>query len=195
MIVKGPDVAYGVIKDISRNIRCFTGEKRIEELTSVILNNANFYTWSGSSTPKHHHYGKHGLIVHTKEVIKLCLKCNTTTYACIDQDKLFLAALFHDIGKIHDYRPLDEKLEEWESTEHKTKIHHIYRSAAIWEENAKRLNYKQDYIDDVSHAILAHHGCPEWGSPVKPQTKLAWLLHLCDNISAQMYNLKKAAQC
>jgi 3'-5' exoribonuclease len=75
---------------------------------------------------------------------------------------------------------------EWESTDHKYKIYHITRSNLIWNEMGKKYNLTQDYIDEVSHAILAHHGRLEWKSPVEPQTELAWLLHLSDNLSARM---------
>jgi len=40
--------------------------------------------------------------------------------------------------------------------------------------------------DKVLHAILAHHGCREAGSPVAPKTREAWLVHFCDGISARM---------
>jgi 23S rRNA maturation-related 3'-5' exoribonuclease YhaM len=71
---------------------------------------------------------------------------------------------------------------------HKKRIHHITRSALIWGEIAKDNRYKD--IDEVLHAILAHHGNKEFGSPVSPQTKLAWMLHLCDGISARMNDCK-----
>ena len=32
----------------------------------------------------------------------------------------------------------------------------------------------------------AHHGIRAWGSPVSPNTQLAWLLHLSDNLSARL---------
>jgi 23S rRNA maturation-related 3'-5' exoribonuclease YhaM len=66
-------------------------------------------------------------------------------------------------------------------------IHHISRSAIIWAEAASRLytNYSK-YYEPVLHAILAHHGFREAGSPVAPKTRVAWLVHLCDNISARM---------
>jgi 23S rRNA maturation-related 3'-5' exoribonuclease YhaM len=42
------------------------------------------------------------------------------------------------------------------------------------------------YHDSVLHAILAHHGRREAGSPVAPKSRIAWLVHLSDQISARM---------
>jgi 3'-5' exoribonuclease len=56
----------------------------------------------------------------------------------------------------------------------------------IWNQLAIENKETQQTIDNVLHAILAHHGSREWGSPVVPLTKLAWMLHLCDGISARM---------
>lgn len=149
-----------------------------------IINDEKFFIWSGSSKPYQHHYGKHGLIIHTAEVVSLCLENNSNFVYGINTNELFYAALFHDLGKMSDYSPVEgTDYREWESTHHKRHIHHISRSAIIWHDFATKNNIPED---NVLHAILAHHGQREWGSPVGPNTKLAWMLHLCDGISARM---------
>lgn len=40
-------------------------------------------------------------------------------------------------------------------------------------------------IEEILHCILAHHCEKEWGSPVKPKTKEAWIVHLADQTSAR----------
>jgi 3'-5' exoribonuclease len=44
----------------------------------------------------------------------------------------------------------------------------------------------RDIEEEVLHAILSHHGMRQWGSPVAPKSRLAWLLHLADSMSARM---------
>lgn len=166
----------------------------VRELANHVLNDWRFPLWSGSSKPHQHHYGKGGLVVHTAEVAKLCIENNKLFGSMIPEKNLFLAALFHDAGKMWDYEPIEivgkeKEYKEWQGTSHKRHIHHISRSAFVWKEAAdawpiELLN--QDSIDEIVHAILAHHGQREWGSPVSPNTKLAWMLHLCDGISARM---------
>jgi putative nucleotidyltransferase with HDIG domain len=170
-------------------------------LASLILHNPDFSLWSGSSKPEQHHYGDGGLIIHTAEVVRLCLEVNQSMNAKVNDELLYLAALYHDVGKMWDYEQdivydmldsankfgmnVGKSTGGWSSTEHKYKIHHISRSALVWNLNAQNY-YSSSQIDVVTHAILAHHGFREWGSPVEPRSKMAWILHLCDNLSARL---------
>ena len=54
-------------------------------------------------------------------------------------------------------------------------------------QNKIKFNFTDEH-DEVLHAILSHHGRREYGSPVSPSTRIAWLLHLCDSISARMFD-------
>lgn len=162
-------------------------------LVLPVIDNPKFAIWSGSSKPHQHHYGKGGLITHTLEVIELCMsnyELMKNIYSDMNQnpDMYFLAALYHDVGKMWDYSPVNEDMTEWTGNSHKRKIHHISRSCIEWNLIASQSQIHQSYIDEISHAILAHHGLREWGSPVAPYSRVAWMLHLCDGISARMYD-------
>jgi 3'-5' exoribonuclease len=164
------------------------------QICDVVLKDVRFPKWSGASHAGTHHYGDGGLIKHVSEVVDLCLDNNKYFSAQeknVDVGHLFLAALFHDAGKMWDYERIG--VGEWRAAEHKYKIHHICRSALVWQDAYTRFPYglKQEHFDEILHAILAHHGRREWGSPVEPQTRLAWLLHLCDGLSARMDDCKK----
>jgi len=157
-----------------------------------VLDDERFAIWSGSSKPNQHHYGKGGLIKHTAEVINTCFRVKSLyehTYE-FDSKEVFLAAFFHDVGKMWDYAPrnvLDSDLEYWDSAPHKRYIHHISRSGLVWSHNSSLdVGINEKYHDSVLHAILSHHMCREFGSPVAPKSRTAWLLTLCDNISARM---------
>jgi 3'-5' exoribonuclease len=77
----------------------------------------------------------------------------------------------------------------WSGSPHKRMIHHISRSAIEWSLAASReTTLTTEMHEEVLHAILAHHGTRAWGSPVAPKSRIAWLVHLCDNISARMYD-------
>lgn len=148
-----------------------------------------FEYWSGSHKPDYHHYGQGGLIQHTSEVIDLGLHTLPLLHRIgeVDEIEFFLSALFHDTGKMYDYTSTDEQNNNWVPKEHKRLIHHIPRSLLIWHDIiAKYPELNNQYHDRVAHNILSHHGSREFGSPVAPKTKEAWLLHLCDGISARM---------
>ena len=151
-----------------------------------------FYTCSGSSKKEQHHYGYGGLRQHTWEVIRLCQQnadFSISTGKPVSKEVLFLASLFHDVGKIWDY--LLGENEEWVGTVHKRTIHHISRSAIEWNLIATKHNLPQNFIDSVTHCILSHHGQREWGSPVAPKSREAWILHLCDELSARINDCDK----
>ncbi len=154
------------------------------EVASHILDDPAFPVWSGSSKPFQHHYGDGLLIEHTYEVVVLCQENTKVLNVDLNREVLFLAALYHDYGKIWDYQKVNGV---WGARLHKRLIHHISRSAIEFNLIAK--NYK--FAEEVTHCILSHHGQREFGSPVAPKTKEAWMLHLCDGISARMNDADK----
>lgn len=148
-----------------------------------------FPTHSGSHNKLLHHYGTGGLIRHTWEVVDLGMHIIPQLNLCdkVDLTEYYLAALFHDTGKMFDYVRVKGDEDAWEPTEHRRLIHHLPRSVMIWHEIIGKFSgLAMIYHDKVAHAILAHHGRREAGSPVAPKTRVAWLLHLCDSISARM---------
>lgn len=164
----------------------------VEALCSVVLNDERFPEWSGSHRPTMHHYGRGGLVLHTTEVFRLAFGNEEVLggiygYERIEGRKIFLAALFHDAGKMWDYEP-DGDYNNWKVTPHKRNIYHLSRSALVWQSAAEKNPapwLTQEYTDEVLHAILAHHNLREWGSPVNPNSRLAWLIHLSDCLSAR----------
>ena len=155
------------------------------KVAEYILLDYKFDIWSGSSKPEQHHYGRHGLTIHTHEVMMVAFNVKTLLVPNIDPIELYLSVLFHDSGKMYDYTTVDNI--NFTSAPHKRLIHHISRSALIWHDASTIVPQIYDkYHDNVLHNILAHHGKREHGSPVMPKTRIAWLLHLSDSISARM---------
>ena len=172
------------------------------KVSQGVLEDERFPLWSGSSQPYQHHYGEGGLILHTSEVIDTCFRVKSLYEHKYEFDckEVFLAALFHDVGKMWDYKYVEAHTRreggvltredaKWVKTDHKRYIHHISRSGIVWSENAKKdEGINEKYGDAVLHAILSHHTQREFGSPVAPKSRTAWLLTLCDNLSARMYD-------
>ena len=123
----------------------------------------------------------------------MCLASSRLLGCSLSPRIIFLAALWHDYGKVWDYEPTADG--GWKNTSHKYRIHHIQRSAFEFQRAVITQNRDVDWLstvdqDEIVHAILAHHCEPEWGSAVRPQTKLAWILHTCDQMSARVYESK-----
>lgn len=180
-----------IVQSICQELHKLANTLGVDSIASEVIDNKDFQIWTGSPRKEYHHYGKYGLLIHTHEVISLCLSSIKTLSLekDISPKDAFLAALFHDFGKIQDYS-YNKETEEWNSTDGKRKIYHICRSYLWWNQIAMEHNIDKQTVDEISHAILAHHGRLEWKSPVTPQTKLAWLLHLCDNMSARLCDVE-----
>jgi 3'-5' exoribonuclease len=179
----------------TNSLRNVAADLGVTNIASVVLDDPRFSTWSVSSQPYQHHYGTGMLAQHTWEVVSLCL-ANRRTLSILrlglkdaaplpTERAVFLAGLYHDIGKVEDYTEVAPG--NWAGTPHKRLIHHISRSGIIWARAVDRFPAYRDIEDEVLHDILAHHGTRAWGSPVAPKTRLAWLLHLSDCLSAR-YN-------
>lgn len=169
----------------------------VVDVSNRLLNNGDFSIWTGSSSAKQHHYGYGGLVQHVLEVTELCDQINFYYGYPVERKNLFLAALYHDAGKLYDYKPIKPgpitKDTEWTVTEHKHRIHHITRSVLLFNEALHSTYNTVGFTEgeEIFHTILAHHGRKEWGSPVEPQTKMAIILHQADMISASLNRLDR----
>jgi len=181
--------------DMNESIKILTEKSKelgddVYEVCKPILEDERFPLWSGSSKPFQHHYGKGGLISHVEEVVSLCFMVKNYFTHDVDEKELFLSAFYHDVGKMYDYSPkCGYNYNVWNSAEHKRYIHHISRSGIMWSSNATlNKDIYDKYFEKVLHAILAHHTAREYGSPVAPKSRVAWMVTLCDNLSARMYD-------
>jgi 3'-5' exoribonuclease len=143
-----------------------------------VLNDAAFNYCSAAA--KHHHAYAGGLIVHTAEVVEFVVANSMG----VDLSVVVVSAIFHDYAKIYDYEECevsDRHPKGWKTTASYTRDGHIYMSNAVWKQ---RTSFLPPIIRHaISHAILAHHGKIEWGSPFTPQTAEAKLLHQADMFS------------
>jgi len=129
----------------------------------------------------HHHACVGGLLQHTLSVVRLVLAC-AELYSELDHDLVLAAALLHDLGKTRAYDPISFDL-----TEEGALWTHLYMSAS-WVERiiAGLPGFDADLALRLVHAILAHHGELEHGSPVRPMTLEAIVLHNADDLDAHV---------
>lgn len=122
----------------------------------------------------------HGLLEHTLNVVRNALQL-AEHYGAFDRDLLITAGLVHDIGKIREY--------DWRRTITYTTdgrlVGHIPIGAIMVDSYMRDLKkspegFSDHYRAQILHLILSHHGKLEFGSPVIPKTKEAFLLHYAD---------------
>ena len=130
-----------------------------------------------------HHAYKGGLIVHTLKVTELSLKISET-YTNINKDILIAGALLHDIGKIYEYEIKPYGIEKTPEGE---LFGHINIGANLVINKSKKINeLNKEYIDEIAHIILSHHGEIEYGSPILPKTIESLIVHFADNIDSKI---------
>lgn len=159
---------------------------KVEDIANIVIEDHRFNIWSGSGARHHHHYGNGRLKAHTEEVINLCFENANYLKVKINPQVLFLGGLFHDYGKCWDYNG-NPMFDNWVKVDHSRTINHLSRSAVEWAKAVQQFGDKyKDLEEPVLHLILSHHGNRAYGSPVTPFSREAWLLHLCDSLSARM---------
>lgn len=145
------------------------------------IQSPGFQEQVGSATVAHHHAYIGGLLVHTAEVTDYAYNMIDMFPNC-DWDAVLTAAILHDWGKIHEYEIVNGEIRK---TDYRRLIRHVAGSYAMVEQE---LSYYLDVPREtklkIGHAILAHHGRQEWGSPMEPQNVEAFILHTADMFSA-----------
>jgi len=129
-----------------------------------------------------HHAYLGGLIQHSVSMAELAaVVCDH--YEELNRDLVVCGAFFHDVGKIFELSG-EAKLDY---TDKGRLIGHItLGDQLISSLIAKIPDFPEKLEFKIRHSILAHHGSFELGSPVKPQIREAFILHLLDLIDSGM---------
>ena len=135
-----------------------------------------------------HHAKVGGLLKHTVEVAAIARTIARAAGA--DWDLVLAGALLHDIGKLEAYR--------WDGVFDYTEAHyllgHVVLGARMLDrrlrEAASPCTAGEQAL--LEHMILSHHGQREFGSPVRPLTLEAEVLHWADNASAKTSSMAEA---
>ncbi|KXT77703.1 3'-5' exoribonuclease YhaM family protein [Streptococcus sp. DD13] len=140
-----------------------------------------FYSYPAAKTNHHAFYS--GLSFHTATMVRLADKIGDI-YPQLNKSLLFAGIMLHDLAKVIELTGPD-------NTNYTVRGNLIGHISLIDEEITKVV--MELGIDDASeevvvlrHCILSHHGLLEYGSPVRPQVMEAEIIHMIDNIDAEM---------
>ena len=157
---------------------CMCG--RFKGVVEAVINPVKdkFFSFPASISGFHQCY-RHGLFQHTVEMAEQVVYLSK--FYDVDVELVVAAALIHDVGKVVEYdrnsydADLDDDLVRSEAGK---LVGHVSIGHAM-------LSKVCDDVD-LRHCVLSHHGRHEWGSPVEPKTREAWLVHLVDMISSRV---------
>lgn len=99
----------------------------------------------------------------------------------LHRDLCMAATFWHDLGKIGEYQ-YQTKID---MDEYGKYLGHIWISMQKLEETRNKSSVSHSAIFPLYHIVLSHHGKPEWGAVVKPQTADAWLFHFVDYVGSR----------
>lgn len=164
-------------------------DKDVETIVKAVISHFyDKYVTYPAAVKIHHEFGS-GILHHSLAMADLAEDV-ARRYPQVDRDILVAGALMHDIGKTIEY---ENPLMPAQTVEGKL-CGHIAIMYAEFKKIVDGLNIKSEVPILLEHMILAHHGKLEWGSPVAPATREAWLLSQIDLIDSHMMVLDKALE-
>lgn len=129
-----------------------------------------------------HHVCLGGLLEHTLSVVRL-VALAAGHYQGLDRDLLITGGILHDIGKIHElsYERVFEYSDEGRL------IGHIVMGVEMIDERIAGIpGFPRQKAMELRHLILSHHGLLEYGSPKRPKTVEALVVHYLDDLDAKV---------
>jgi 3'-5' exoribonuclease len=175
-----PEELLEELETILRRELTFPGWKKFcrrvlrdEDIRAVLLN-------APGGKSMHHAYCG-GLLEHTLGVVRACLAMSDL-YPQLDREILLSAAAFHDIGKAYEISAGISR----EYTDAGKLLGHIAIGLELLAPHlAREKDLPPELVLHFKHLLLSHHGEYEYGSPKRPKTLEALVLHMADNLDAK----------
>jgi 3'-5' exoribonuclease len=185
MTEKDIDEMFQSLREISQQIK----NPHLTQLLQLFWEDESFvklFKMAPASKWLHHNY-LGGLLEHTLSVVQLALK-NAGHYPGLDMDLLLTTSIFHDLGKVDElsyHRSFDYSDEG-------RLLGHIVLGIERVEDKIRQLpDFPKDLSTLLKHFLLSHHGQYIWGSPKKPMTLEAVMLHFLDDMDAKINGIQQ----
>ena len=172
-------------------VRGEVGSSKLRKVLAVFFDDDLFrlqFEKSPAST-RGHHAKVGGLLRHVTEVTfiarTIANSMRTGSVNPVNLDLVITGALLHDVGKVESYRvsPIG-----FETTPCGHLLGHIVLGTLMLERRLAALGEpvcSEQQLLELQHLILSHHGSLEFGSPVRPMTLEAEIVHWADESSAK----------
>jgi 3'-5' exoribonuclease len=134
-----------------------------------------------------HHTHLGGLLEHSLSVAQLVIK-NSSHYEGLDLDILLVSSILHDLGKVSELY-YDRS---FDYTDEGRLIGHIILGIEMVDEKIRKLpDFPKELSHHLKHLLLSHHGQYIWGSPKKPMSLEAVMLHFLDDMDAKINGIRQ----
>ncbi|HEY9516431.1 MAG TPA: HD domain-containing protein [Gemmatimonadaceae bacterium] len=180
-IAQDPTALWDHLDKLRRDIR----SDRLKRVLALFFDDEPFrLDFERTPASINGHHGKlGGLLLHVSEVAYIGRGIAKAMNA--DVDLVIAGALLHDIGKVEAY---SVGWEGFTRTPCGHLIEHVVLGCLMLERRLAAIGEplcSDDQLLELQHLILSHHGKLEFGSPVRPLTAEAEILHRADEASAK----------
>lgn len=141
---------------------------------------------------KNHHSYMGGLMYHTMRMLQSGEKLGQI-YTFLNMDYVYSGVMLHDICKILEMDSDEYGIVSDYTMEGKL-LGHIIQGIKEVEFEGNKIGLDKEKSVLLQHLILSHHYEPEFGSPKKPMTPEAEMLHFLDIIDARMFDFEHALE-
>ncbi|WP_250277314.1 3'-5' exoribonuclease YhaM family protein [[Clostridium] colinum] len=139
-----------------------------------------FKTHSAAKTMHHSYMG--GLLEHSLSICQIC-DFLSSHYPYVNRDLLLASALLHDVGKMFELSPFPDN----DYTDDGQLLGHIVIGVELITKECNNIpDFPHQLQSLLKHSILSHHGEYEFGSPKRPKTIEAFILHCADELDAKL---------
>ncbi|MBA3013696.1 MAG: HD domain-containing protein [Proteobacteria bacterium] len=165
-------------------------DKDIRRLLQAIVKDqplwAAFRTAPAAKTMHHAYIG--GLLEHTLGLCRLaCSVC--VLYPALNKSLLLAGAILHDLGKIKEF---SFDVPPFDYSEQGRLLGHMTIALDIIQQKLSGLrDFPERTATMIKHLVVSHHGSHEFGSPVLPMIREAFVLNFLDDLDAKMNYLDR----
>ena len=148
-----------------------------------------FTTAPAAKTMHHAYIG--GLLEHSLGICRLADRV-TALYPALDRSLLMAGAILHDLGKIREF---SFSVPPFDYSDQGRLLGHMVISLEIIQAKLAGLKeFPERTAMMLKHLVMSHHGRHEFGSPVLPMTREAFVLNLIDDLDAKMNYLDRLSR-
>jgi 3'-5' exoribonuclease len=164
----------------------------LKQLVMAFLENEEFTALfkRAPGAKRLHHSFLGGLLEHTLSVVNLIQKLKGY-YEGINHDLLLAGGVLHDIGKVYEL----SYERSFDYTDAGRLVGHIVMGVEMVDKEIARIEgFPAELAMLMKHLLLSHHGQYEWGSPTRPMTLEAQILHHLDDLDAKVKGIQEFMQ-
>jgi 3'-5' exoribonuclease len=189
VVPEGVETWHSRLIDAAANVR----DSHCQDVVDAFIYDEKFmetFLRAPAAVSVHHDYIG-GLLQHTTGVMTLAIFASLLYPETLNRDILITGAFLHDLGKCLELSGGVRR----EYTREGRFLGHISLGVTLIEERIARLpHFPPELALSLKHMILAHHGELEFGSPVKPATPEAALLHHLDGLDAKLNHILRVIE-